>query len=528
MNLQDPRERELAYYKKQLNEAGGKRFRLQEELTAVRSTLRRSRTAASLIREAYAADVNGQPIETVASFLLRLLLEKLGADRAIFFVQDSAGRLVPRHAVGVAAPAPIAVVEPLPSFQASSRKDPLPARCRWMADLIGEPFLLFTFKDSHGCGLIVSRRDEDARLRLPFVAADQEIIEGALGVLVDIREKKAADERRDFIRSVFGRYVTEEVVTDLLETPEGLGFGGQQRTVSILMSDLRGFTAAAEGLPPEKVIAFLNIYLGAMTDVITRYKGIIVEFIGDAILAAFGATVARPDDAERAVACALAMQLAMEQVNRALGNQGLPILEMGIGINTGDVVVGNIGSIQRAKYGVVGSQVNLAGRVESFTAGGQILISESTARALFADLEVGQRLTIQAKGFREPLTLFEVTGLRGKHHLFLPNDFEEPAELARDVALRCTLLDGKRATADVFLARVVRLSMDGADVVADRELPPFANLKLQWIGAEQAGDIYAKINGGHPGGTAPLRIRFTSVPCAAAAIIAEQAARNHR
>jgi class 3 adenylate cyclase len=526
MSVQDPRERELAYYKKQLNEAGGKRFRLQEELTAVRSTLRRSRTAASLIREAYAADVNGQPIETVASFLLRLLLEKLGADRAIFFVKDSAGRLLPLHAVGVAAPDPIAVTDPLPSFQYSSRKDPLPAHRRWMADMIGEPFLLFTFKDAHGCGLIVSRRDEDVRVRLPFVAADQEIIEGTLGVLVDMREKKAANERRDFIRSVFGRYVTEEVVTDLLETPEGLGFGGQKRAVSILMSDLRGFTAAAEGLPPEKVIAFLNIYLGAMTDVITRYKGIIVEFIGDAILAAFGATVARPDDAERAVACALAMQLAMEQVNRTLGNEGLPILEMGIGINTGDVVVGNIGSIQRAKYGVVGSHVNLAGRIESFTTGGQVLVSESTACALFDDLEVGQRFTIQAKGFREPLTLFEATGLRGKHHLFLAINFEEPAELVRDVAVRCTVLDDKRATAEVFPARVIRLSVNGADVVADRNLPPFTNLKLEWIGAEQAGDIYGKISDGHPGGTEPFRIRFTSVPCAAAALIAEQATRN--
>jgi class 3 adenylate cyclase len=522
MDSQDPRERELAYYKKQLNEAGGKRLRLQEELTAVRSTIRRSRAAASLIREAYAADVNDQPMEKVASSLLRLLLEKLNADRAIFFVKDIKDQLVPLYAIGTAAPTPIPVSDPLPSFLYSSRKDPAPPDRRWMTDMIGEPYFLFTFKDSHKCGLIVSRRDEDARLRLPFGAEDEEIIEGALGVFLDIREKKAADERRDFIRSVFGRYVTEEVVADLLETPDGLGFGGQKRTVAIMLSDLRGFTAASEGLPPEKVIAFLNIYLGAMTDVITRYKGIIVEFIGDAILAAFGATVARPDDAERAIACALSMQLAMEQVNRTLGNEGLPILEMGIGIHTGDVVVGNIGSTQRAKYGVVGSHVNLAGRVESFTTGGQILISESTARPVLDELEVGQRFTIQAKGFREPLTLFEATGLRGKHQLFLPNTFEEPAELTCDVAVRCSVLDGKRATEEVFPARVVRLSMSGADVVASQKLPPFANLKLQWIGAEQAGDIYGKINDGHAGGTEPFRIRFTSVPSAVATIIAAQ------
>jgi class 3 adenylate cyclase len=528
MDLQDPRERELAYYKKQLNEAGGKRLRLQEELTAVRSTMRRTRTAASLIREAYTVDVDGQPIDRTASTLLRLLLEKVNADRAIFFVKDGEGRLASLYVIGMKAPGPIAVSEPLPSFLYSSRKNPVPAVHRWMADMIGDPLLLFTFKETHGCGLIVSRRDEDARVRLPFVAEDSEIIEGALGVFIDIREKKAADERRDFIRSVFGRYVTEEVVTDLLETPEGLGFGGQKRTVSILLSDLRGFTAASEGLPPEKVIAFLNIYLGAMTDVITRYKGIIVEFIGDAILAAFGATVARPDDAERAVACALSMQLAMEQVNKTLGHEGLPMLEMGIGINTGDVVVGNIGSLHRAKYGVVGSHVNLAGRVESFTTGGQILISESTARPVFDDLEVGQRFTIQAKGFREPLTLFDVTGLRGKHHLFLPNDFEEPAELTRDLVVRCTVLDDKRATAEVFPARVIRLSMNGADVVADRQLPPFANLKLQWLGAEQAGDVYGKTNGGHRGGSEPFRIRFTSVPSAAATMIAEQVVKRSR
>src|SRR5512136_864122 len=167
-----------------------------------------------------------------------------------------------------------------------------------------------------------------------------------------LAEKNAELARaHELVRHAFGRYVSEEVATSILQSPEGLELGGEEREVTILMSDLRGFTALAARLTPHEVIEFLNLYLEAMVDVISRYEGTIDEIIGDAILVIFGAPVASQDHAAKAVACGLAMQLAMTEVNERLATKGAAELQMGIGIHTGRVIVGNIGSLRRTKYG---------------------------------------------------------------------------------------------------------------------------------------------------------------------------------
>lgn len=150
--------------------------------------------------------------------------------------------------------------------------------------------------------------------------------------------------RNKFIRDTFGRYLTDEVVSTVLESPTGLHMGGEKRKVTMMMTDLRGFTSLSERLPPERVVAMLNRYLTTMVAVITQYQGTIDEFIGDAIFVLFGAPVWQEDDAQRAVACAVAMQLAMASVNEENRQEDLPEVEMGIGIDTGQVVLGNIGS----------------------------------------------------------------------------------------------------------------------------------------------------------------------------------------
>src|SRR5919199_206029 len=181
---------------------------------------------------------------------------------------------------------------------------------------------------------------------------------------------------KELIHQLFGRYLSDEVVTCLLENAERIKLGGIRQKVTILTSDLRGFTSLAEEIPAEEVIKILNLYLEYMTDTIIKYQGTINEIMGDGILVYFGAPTVREDDAKRAVACACAMQLAMEEINEKIKEWGFSPLEMGIGINTGEVVVGNIGSEKRAKYTALGSSVNLAFRIESYTTGGQILISE--------------------------------------------------------------------------------------------------------------------------------------------------------
>src|SRR5688572_15328792 len=183
------------------------------------------------------------------------------------------------------------------------------------------------------------------------------------------------------------------------------------------MADMRGFSALADTLPPEQVVSLLNNYLEVMTTVIARHGGTIDEIIGDAILALFGAPVQRDDDARRAVACALDMQLAVPRVNQRNEVEGLPTIAIGVGIDTGDVVAGNIGSRQRAKYGIVGAHVNATARIESFTVAGQILISNATRLAAGSDLHVSDEMEIELKGSNALVSVFAVTGIGAPYDL---------------------------------------------------------------------------------------------------------------
>ena len=233
---------------------------------------------------------------------------------------------------------------------------------------------------------------------------------------------REVERRNEFIRSVFGRYLTDEVAETLLDSPEGLSLGGERREITILFADIRGFTNLSSQLPPERVVTLVNHFLAEMTAVIQRYGGTIDEFIGDAILALFGAPRAYDDHAEKAVACAIEMQHAMVRVNRRNAELGLPAVATGIGLNTGEVVVGNIGSEKRAKYGVVGHHVNFAARVESYTAGGQILVSDNTRAACNGIVEVRGAQAVRPKGFDEDVLIHDVAGIAGPYGLRLGGD----------------------------------------------------------------------------------------------------------
>lgn len=225
------------------------------------------------------------------------------------------------------------------------------------------------------------------------------------------REAEQVAIRNRFIRETFGRYLSNEVVATLLESPTGLEIGGEKRKITMMMADLRGFTSLSERLAPERVVEILNRYFGTMVKIITRHQGTIDEFIGDAIFVLFGAPVRKADDAGRAVACAVEMQRMMASVNEQNRSDGLPEIEMGIGLHTGEVVVGNIGSPERMKYGVVGSHVNLTSRIQSHTIGGQILISEAVRREVGLRLRLGTEMQVRAKGFDQPIVLSEVLGV---------------------------------------------------------------------------------------------------------------------
>lgn len=260
------------------------------------------------------------------------------------------------------------------------------------------------------------------RLALQALAESQEQLRRSHEEMA--RQAAGLQIRNRFIKKTFGRYLSDQVVTQLLDSPEGLRLGGESRVVTILMADLRGFTSTCDHLPATDVMRMLNGYLGRMARLIAEHGGTIDEFIGDAILAIFGAPLAGHDDAERAVRCALAMQHTMPDVNGAHAADGLPLLEMGIAVHTGEVVVGNIGSDIRAKYGVVGSNVNLTARIESLTIGGQILISDATREAAGSSVRTGPPVQFRAKGFARDTTVWELLGMQDIAELQGDRDFD--------------------------------------------------------------------------------------------------------
>ncbi len=322
------------------------------------------------------------------------------------------------------------------------------------------------------------------------------------------------------IRKTFGRYLNDEVVANLLENPKGLNLGGERRKITILTSDLRGFTSICERLPAEEVITIINLYLRYMADVITEYQGTIDGFMGDGILVLFGAPTGREDDSTRAVACAVAMQLAMKPVNEKIKEIGQPPLEMGIGINTGEVVVGNIGSEKLTQYGVLGNQVNLTYRIESYTVGGQILISESTFNEIGDLIQILGERKVQPKGIKEPINIYDVGGIAGIHNLYLPQEEEIFFPLSPVISLEYAVLEGKNVDFNLRKGRLVKISKKGGEICLEPSenisLPkPLTNLRINLflpnLPSANSEDVYAKVIE-KQGEKDSFYIRFTNKP----------------
>jgi class 3 adenylate cyclase len=327
-------------------------------------------------------------------------------------------------------------------------------------------------------------------------------------------ERRRLEEQNQFMRETFGRYLNDTVVQILLDSPGGLQLGGAMRNVTILMTDLRGFCSLTERYPPETIVATLNYYLSAMIEVVVEHGGMIDELVGDGILAVFGAPLAQDDHVQRAVSCAVAMQLAMESVNRHNEYQGWPLLEMGIGIDTGEAIVGNIGSKRRAKYGVVGNHVNLAGRIESCTVGGQILVSESIVQQCRSLLVLGDEMDFCAKGFEQPVRIYEVLGVRGERNLDLPRTTDDLIVLTESIPLHCCRLR-QYSPKDVYEAcELVKLSSRGCELATSQPLEPLDNIKLRVLdkgGGVVVGGIYAKVVSREPEQGKRFGVRFTSM-----------------
>lgn len=322
------------------------------------------------------------------------------------------------------------------------------------------------------------------------------------------------ERRNEFIRKVFGRYTSDEVVEALLDAPDGLKLGGEKRTVTILMSDLRGFTALAERLEAGEVVSLLNHYLSAMVEVIQQHGGTIDEIIGDAILVLFGAPVATENDAARAVLCALGMQKAMGEVNRQNRLKGWPEIEMGVAVHTGEVVVGNIGSTKRSKYGVVGRTINTTARIESFTVGGQVIVSPTLIQAAGRGLVLGEEVEVHAKGMKEALQCRQLLGHEAHPDLALEEQ-AACASLAQPVPVRFVRMTGKHFDEAMAPALLVAVSERRAVLQVHGAIPVYSDLLLQLDSEScetEASEFYAKVIRVAEGAGINYLIQFTSLP----------------
>jgi sigma-B regulation protein RsbU (phosphoserine phosphatase) len=323
-------------------------------------------------------------------------------------------------------------------------------------------------------------------------------------------------EKRDFIRDTFGRYVTREVVTKLLESKDGLELGGETREITMIMSDIRGFTAHIADMQPHHVVLFLNRYLGKMVEIIQNQGGIVDEIMGDGIFAFFGAPEPLKDHPARAVACALQMQAAMEEVNARNKEDGFPCLEMGIAVHTGTVVVANIGSERRTKYGVVGSDVNLTGRMESYAVGGQVLISHATYKSMPNALDVVDILEVQMKGLASTSVLYDVVGISEPYSVRLPVLIENPIRLPSRIEVLLYALDRKVVAGEAFSASITHFSPKRITVASTYPLNQWDEVKIQILDANLAlisRECYAKvISVKQVEGHHECLMRFTSIP----------------
>ena len=244
------------------------------------------------------------------------------------------------------------------------------------------------------------------------------------------------------------------------------------------------------------MVALLNYYLSAMIEIIQQYGGTIDEIIGDAILVLFGAPVQMPDAARRAVCCALEMQRAMKRVNEYNAGMGWPEIGMGIGLHTGEAVVGNLGSTKRSKYGVVGRTVNLTARVESYTVGGQVLVSPSLMEAAGPGLILGEEIKVSAKGMQEPLLCRDLLGHEDYPELGVEVREQQFMMLRPPVPCSFVRLEGKHLGGQRLPATLTGLAPGQAVLAAASPLTQHSNIILYLEGdsnQEESPELYAKV-----------------------------------
>lgn len=270
----------------------------------------------------------------------------------------------------------------------------------------------------------------------------------------------------------------------------------ENREVTILLSDIRGFTALSERYSASEIVHILNLYFTEMNEIILHYGGQIDKYMGDAIMVLFGINRNHTDPVHRAVACAVEMQIAMDKVNQNK-SLGLPELFMGIGINTGMVSTGLVGSELHNEYTVIGDGVNLTSRIEAHSLRGQILISEHSYKKVKNEVGVGTINKVRVKGKTELVTLYEISSVRWDKYLEVPKrEIRTSIRIQIDEQFPFHIIKNKTVLPEIHNARMKDLSYYGLFAVSPESIEPYTDIKLSLslsiLGGETR-DIYGKI-----------------------------------
>jgi adenylate cyclase len=293
----------------------------------------------------------------------------------------------------------------------------------------------------------------------------------------------------------------------------------ESRRVTILLSDIRGFTALAETFSAMTVVEMLNRYFSCMTDVIVKYGGTIDKLMGDSIMVLFGAPEAKVDDVECAIACSVEMQQMMSVFNEQNIASGLPELFMGIGINTGMVVAASLGSDHHREYTVIGDEVNLTSRIEAQSLRGQILISANTYQLAKNYILVGEPNKVQVKGKQEPVALYELKGTTAPHSMTVPRrEVRKSPRIIVNMPCMFQLVDGKTVLSEEHCGEVTDIGYNGLQMLSPVNLELFTEIKitvsLHLLGTNTS-DIYARVvNIKHSNRGVICSLEFTSMDMA--------------
>jgi adenylate cyclase len=312
-------------------------------------------------------------------------------------------------------------------------------------------------------------------------------------------------------------YELEQLLADAAAMYAGVSPDQQfsSRDVTVLLTDLRGFTSISESFPATVLLEILNRYLIRMSEIAIQNGGTIDKFMGDAIMVLFGAPTSQGNDVEHAITCAVEMQVALFEINQYHKQIGMPELNMGIGINTGSVMAGLLGSKLYSEYTVIGDEVNLTSRIEAYSLRGQVLISQSTYDRCHNFVQSAEPMEVYVKGKKQPVKLYEVLGIPSLGKTLPRQEVRKSPRVEVDIPFTFHTVDGKIISDEIFSGTLLDISYNGVLAAVDREFPARTDIKLDLnlsIAGTTASDIYAKIiRTFEKDGTRVASIEFTSV-----------------